>query len=126
MHMHATSHRFDGPESGFALHPRGPQGVDRCATLAVVAATIEHQPAKQRFEATLDGHHGRIEYRVDSGVMTIEHTEVDRALEGRGVAGALVRGALDHARREGLRVEAECSYTRTYMERHPETLDLRA
>ena len=63
---------------------------------------IEHQPAKQRFEAALDGHHGRIEYHVDSGVMTIEHTEVDRVLEGRGVAAALVRAALEHARREGL------------------------
>ena len=87
---------------------------------------IEHQPAKQRFEAALDGHHGRIEYHVDSGVMTIEHTEVDRALEGRGVAGALVRAALEHARREGLKVEPKCEYTRSYMERHPETLDLRA
>jgi len=59
-------------------------------------------------------------------VMTIEHTEVDRALEGRGVAAALVRAALEHARREGLKVEPECGYTRSYMERHPETLDLRA
>jgi hypothetical protein len=91
-----------------------------------MTATIEHQPGRRRFEATLDGHHGRIEYRVDSGVMTIEHTEVDRSLEGRGVAGALVRAALEHARRAGLKVEPECAYTRSYMERHPETLDLRA
>nr|HET7860209.1 GNAT family N-acetyltransferase [Caldimonas sp.] len=87
---------------------------------------IEHQPAQRRFEATLDGHHGRIEYRIDGGVMTIEHTEVERALEGRGVAGELVRAALGHARREGLKVEPVCEYTRSYMERHPETLDLRA
>jgi uncharacterized protein len=87
---------------------------------------IEHRPARKRFEATLDGHHGRIEYRLDAGVMTVEHTEVDPALEGRGVAGALVRAALEHARREGWKVRPECSYTRSYMERHPETLDLRA
>ena len=88
--------------------------------------TIRHDPARQRFEATLDGHHGRVEYRIDSGVMTIVHTEVDGALEGRGVAAALVGAALEQARREGLKVVPECSYTRSYMERHPETLDLRA
>jgi predicted GNAT family acetyltransferase len=58
--------------------------------------------------------------------MNILHTEVDPALEGRGVAGALVRAALDYARTHGLKVEAECSYTRSYMERHPETATLRA
>ena len=91
-----------------------------------MATTIEHQPERRRFEATLDGHHGRIEYRLGDGVMTVEHTEVDPALEGRGVAGGLVRAALEHARREGLKVDAECSYTRSYMERHAETHDLRA
>ena len=91
-----------------------------------MATTIEHRPERTRFEATLDGHHGRIEYRLGDGVMTIEHTEVDPAHEGRGDAGALVRAALELARQEGLKVDAKCSYTRSYMERHPETHDLRA
>ncbi|MBV9889308.1 MAG: N-acetyltransferase [Rhizobacter sp.] len=91
-----------------------------------MATRIEHRPAEQLFEATVEGQHGRIEYRVDEGVMTIEHTEVDRALEGHGVAGALVRAALDYARAAGLKVVPECAYTRAYMERHPQTLDLRA
>ena len=87
--------------------------------------SIEHRPERQRFEATLDGAHGRIEYRLRPGVMNILHTEVDPALEGRGVAGALVRAALDYARARGLKVDPECSYTRSYMERHPETATLR-
>jgi predicted GNAT family acetyltransferase len=87
---------------------------------------IQHDPAHKRFEATLEGREGRIEYRERAGVMTIVHTEVDPALEGRGVAGALVRAALEHARQQGLKVAPECSYTRSYMERHPETADLRA
>lgn len=88
--------------------------------------TIEHRADRKRFEATLDGAQGRIEYRLSPGVMTIVHTEVDPALEGRGVAGALVRAALEHARALGLKVDPECSYTRSYMERHPETAALRA
>ncbi len=91
-----------------------------------MAIKIEHRPAEHRFAATLDGRHGRLDYRVDQGVMTIKHTEVDRAIEGHGVAGALVRAALEHARGAGLKVDPECAYTRAYMERHPETLDLRA
>jgi predicted GNAT family acetyltransferase len=83
-------------------------------------------PARRRFEATLDGACGRIEYRLRPGVMTILHTEVDAALEGRGVAGALVRAALDHARAQGVKVDPECPYARSYMERHPETAALRA
>jgi uncharacterized protein len=87
--------------------------------------TIEHRPERKRFEATLEGAHGHLEYGLRPEVMTIVHTEVDPALEGRGVAGALVRAALDHARAQGLRVDPECSYTRSYMDRHPETRALR-
>jgi predicted GNAT family acetyltransferase len=86
---------------------------------------IEHRPERHRFEATLDGAHGRIEYRLQPGLLTIVHTEIDPALEGRGVAGALVRAALDHARAHGLKVDPECSYARSWMERHPGTAALR-
>ena len=86
---------------------------------------ISHRPERHRFEATLDGAHGRIEYRLGPGRMTIVHTEVDPSLEGRGVAGALVRAALDHARAQGLKVEPQCEYTHSWMDRHPETATLR-
>jgi predicted GNAT family acetyltransferase len=82
-------------------------------------SSIEHRPERHRFEATLEGHPGRLDYRLHGDVMTIVHTEVDPALEGRGVAGQLVQAALAHARSEGLRVDAACSYARAWMERHP-------
>ena len=85
-----------------------------------------HHPDTHRFEALVDGHAGRLDYAVHEGVMTIVHTEVDPALEGRGVAGALVRAALDHARANGLKVRAHCEYAASYMERHPESMSLRA
>ena len=56
--------------------------------------------------------------------MRIVYTEVSRADEGRGIAGQVVRAALDHARRQGLHVQPLCSYVRSYMTRHPETHDL--
>lgn len=74
----------------------------------------------------IDGALARADYRMNGQVMRLVHTEVPRSLEGRGIAGALVRAALDHARSEGLRVEPACSYVMAYMRRHPETRDLLA
>ena len=58
--------------------------------------------------------------------MRLTHTAVDPRLQGRGIAAALVAAALDHARREGLKVVPQCSYVDAYMRRHPQTEDLRA
>lgn len=88
--------------------------------------TPVHLPGAHRFEATADGHAGRLDYSVQGDVLTIVHTEVDPALEGRGVAGALVRAVLDHARASGLKVRAACEYAASYLDRHPETMSLRA
>ena len=64
------------------------------------------------------------DYRVDGKVMTMHHTYVPPALEGRGIAATLVGVALAHARDQGLQVRPTCSYVARYMQRHPETLDL--
>ena len=82
---------------------------------------IRHNDAASRFEATVDGALCRAEYRLVDGVMRIHHTEVPAALEGRGIAGALVRGAMDYAEANGLKVKPWCGYVRAYMRRHPET-----
>lgn len=87
---------------------------------------IRHNAAARRFEASVDDALARVDYQLAGGVMRIYHTEVPPALEGRGIAGAMVKAALAHARVEGLRVEPACSYVRAYMKRHPETQDLLA
>ena len=85
---------------------------------------ITHDAAASSFEARVDGGVAECVYRLHGGVMNIVHTEVPPASEGRGIAAALVRAALAHARAHGLRVRPSCSYVRTYMRRHPETQDL--
>ena len=87
---------------------------------------IEHNPAAARFETTVDGQLCVADYLLNGNQMTMTHTLVPQALEGRGIAAALVVEALAHARREGWRVRPMCSYVESYMQRHPETQDLRA
>ena len=85
------------------------------------AIEIRHHAAASRFEATVDGLRCFADYAVVDNVMRIHHTEVPRALEGRGIAGQIVRAALAHAEAHGLAVEPWCGYVRVYMKRHPET-----
>jgi predicted GNAT family acetyltransferase len=86
--------------------------------------TVLHNEAAQRFEAVVDGQLSKVNYRIDDGVMRLVHTEVPHALEGRGIAAAMVKAALDHARAHGLKVAPVCSYVRAYMRRHPDTQGL--
>jgi predicted GNAT family acetyltransferase len=84
---------------------------------------IRHDAAAGRFEAELPGGRAECVYQLQGQVMNIFHTEVPSAVEGRGVAAALVRAALDHARAAGWTVRASCGYVRAYMRRHPQTRD---
>jgi predicted GNAT family acetyltransferase len=88
------------------------------------ALDVRHNAAAGRFEADVEGGIAHADYRMQGQVMRIVHTEVPVAAEGRGVAGQVVRAALQHARAHGLRVQPMCGYVRDYMQRHPETLDL--
>ena len=87
---------------------------------------IQNNVAKHRFETTVDGHLSLLDYQQRSGVLVLVHTEVSPALQGRGIAGKLVKAALDHARENKLKVDPQCEYAASYMQRHPETHDLRA
>ena len=83
-----------------------------------------HQPERQRFIVTVDGGVSVLDYRLVGTAVHILHTEVPPALQGRGLAAALVQAALAHARSQGWRVRPVCSYVQAYMQRHPETIDL--
>ena len=78
-----------------------------------------------RYEARLDGDlAGVLEYVVKRERIALIHTEVEPRHEGKGIAAALARFALDDARRRGLRVIASCPYVQGYLARHPEDLDI--
>ena len=87
---------------------------------------VRHDAQAGRFEAVVDGLLCVCEYRQDGQVLLFTHTEVPRALAGRGIAAALVGAALAWARHEGYAVKPLCSYVALYMRRHPQTQDLLA
>ncbi len=87
---------------------------------------IAHDPASQRFTTVSDGETAYLEYERAGDVMVITHTIVPPAIGGRGIAGDLVRTALEHAKAEGLKVDPRCSYSDGWMRKHPEYEVLRA
>lgn len=89
-------------------------------------ASISHSRVRNRFETEVDGHQAYVEYVLDDGTMIIVHTIVPDAIGGRGIAGQLVRAALDHAQAEGLKVSPQCTYAEAWMRRHPQYDALRA
>jgi len=88
--------------------------------------TIEHLPQRHCFQTIVDGQRCVVDYDLSGSVLTITHTFVPLALEGRGIAGQLTDAVLRHARSQQLKIRPLCSYARAYMRRHPETLDLTA
>lgn len=86
--------------------------------------TVRDNPARNRFELATPAGTAFASYRRDDMTITIMHTEVPRALEGRGVGSQLVGGMLDLVRNEGRKVVPMCSFVRHYINTHPAYADL--
>ncbi|MBV2209065.1 MAG: N-acetyltransferase [Thermomonas sp.] len=87
---------------------------------------ISHNLAEHRFQTEVDGVLAYVEYVPVAGGFTITHTIVPKAIGGRGIAGALVKAALEYAQTQNFKVVPECEYADVWMKRHPEFDALRA
>jgi predicted GNAT family acetyltransferase len=85
---------------------------------------VTHDISRQRFEAQADGVVAFLSYRHEAARVLLEHTYVPDELRGRGVAGALVRAALEEARQQGWRIVPRCSFVADFIQRNPEFADL--
>jgi predicted GNAT family acetyltransferase len=65
-------------------------------------------------------------YRRVGPVAVFDHTEVDPALRGQGVAGRLFDAAVAWARANGIRVTPRCSYVVARFRRDPSLADVLA
>ncbi|MBR8744015.1 GNAT family N-acetyltransferase [Nocardiopsis sp. MG754419] len=86
-----------------------------------MATEVKDVPDHRRYVITVDDEEaGYAEYILTDTMITFTHTEVDRAFEGKGVGGTLIRAALDDARSRGLSVLPMCPFVKGWIERHPE------
>ncbi len=83
--------------------------------------SVVERPEQHRYELRLGGEvRGLVVYCDDDRVRAIIHTEIDHRVQGRGLAGVLVRQALVDIAREGRQVQPACGYAAWYIEQHPE------
>jgi predicted GNAT family acetyltransferase len=86
---------------------------------------IRNNEAASRYETIIDGHVAFSEYRLEEpNRIVFTHTLVPEQLGGRGIAGAIVKFALDDVRAKGQRVVAQCPYVAAYIAKHAEVQDL--
>lgn len=86
---------------------------------------IDHNKKEHRFETKKDGYLALVEYQLlDNQLMNIYHTEVPDPIGGQGVGSAIVKEALEYARRNKYRVLPTCPFAQAYLLKHPEYQDL--
>ncbi len=86
---------------------------------------VRRNESRHRFEVVTDTGTAVLDYsEARPGVLDLQHTAVPQAARGRGVAGALVRGALDDARAHGEKIIPTCPFVASWLGKHPEYRDL--
>ena len=86
---------------------------------------VTDNPNKARFEIAVDGElAGFVLYHLRGNQIAFTHTETDDRFRGHGLAGQLVREALDAARERHLTVLPYCPFVRSWIAGHPEYADL--
>ena len=86
--------------------------------------TVTHNAAAGQFEARTAHGTALLKYVVRGETLDLAHTTVPQEAEGQGVGTALAKAALDHARREGVKVIPSCPFVASYVQEHDEYADL--
>ncbi len=89
-------------------------------------ATVHNNIDDSRYELHVDDGLAIAAYDRREGAVVFTHTQVPAALEGRGIASRLIKGALDDVRAQGLKVVPLCEFVAAYLDRHPDEQDLLA
>jgi predicted GNAT family acetyltransferase len=87
---------------------------------------VRDNPDEARYEVFQDGDlAGFVTYRLLQGRITLVHTEVVPAFEGRGLASALAVHVLADIRERGLVLTPVCPFFSAFIRKHPDDyLDL--
>lgn len=82
---------------------------------------LSNNESTKRFEMTVDGKPAFIAYKPQGDtILVLTHTEVDPALEGKGVGSKLVEETLQYIDGQGKQLISECPFVSAYIKRHPD------
>jgi hypothetical protein len=81
---------------------------------------VRNNAAASRYETTIEGHLAEIVYVLHGNLISLTHTKVPPALEGRGIASQMAKFALDDAQAKGYQVKPVCPFIKGYIEKYPE------
>ena len=85
----------------------------------------ERDGSKGRYVIARPEGEAELTFSVLSDALVIaDHTAVPKALEGQGLARALVAELIDDARAQGFKIVPLCPYVNAQRARHPEWADL--
>jgi len=73
--------------------------------------------AARRFELTVDGYTGFLQYERTPNALTLMHTEVPPQIRGRHLGDCLVDAGVSAARAAGLQLIVVCPFAREYLRR---------
>jgi uncharacterized protein len=95
------------------------------AESSVTPAVVTDAPEESRYELRVGGElAGFLTYHLRGHAISLNHTEVEPAFQGEGLATGLARFSLDDARRRGLAVLPFCPYVTSWIRKHPDYADL--
>ncbi|BDB59871.1 MULTISPECIES: GNAT family N-acetyltransferase [Rhodococcus] len=82
---------------------------------------IEHDADKARFALYLgDALAAYADYTQHGDLRDFDHTVTDPQFRGKGLAGIVVKHALDETKKQGLKIGTSCSYVEKFVSEHPE------
>ncbi|MDB5276199.1 MAG: N-acetyltransferase [Ferruginibacter sp.] len=82
---------------------------------------IINNEKRLHFETLLsNGEFAFIEYRWHNGNLVLMHTLVPEGFEGKGIAAALARFALEYAKEKQFKIVVYCPYVNAYLKKHAE------
>ena len=87
---------------------------------------VRHEESENRYVIDIDGMQAVADYEYVDEKQVFTHTYVPPELRGRGLAEALVRTALDDAKKAGRKVVPACSYVGVFIDRHKQYKELLA
>jgi predicted GNAT family acetyltransferase len=90
----------------------------------MMAEEVTDNHERSRYELHVGGETVFAMYRRQGTTLVIPYVEAPPALRGSGAAGRLMRGVMEIARAEGLKVVPLCGFASAWIRRHKQYRDL--